>query len=62
MFQQVFKSTWLYGAFSPKDGENFFLELPTCDTECFQAFLDAFAQRKPEELAIIVLDSTKQNP
>ncbi len=29
-FQQVFKSTWLFGAFSPV-GDNFLLELSHCD-------------------------------
>ena len=56
-FQQVFKSTYLYGAFSPTGGDNFILEFSKCDTECFQVFLDSFARRKPDELAVLVLDN-----
>jgi len=56
-FQQVFQSTWLYGVFSPLTGDHFMLEFPTCDSDCFQAFLDLFSERKPDELLIIVLDN-----
>lgn len=37
-----FENFWLYGAFSPSDGDNFFLELPRLDGECFQIFLEHF--------------------
>jgi len=56
-FQQVFQSTWLYGVFSPLTGDHFMLEFPTCDSDCFQGFLDLFSERKPDELLIIVLDN-----
>ncbi len=56
-FQQVFKSTYLFGAFSPKDGHNFLLELPYCNTDSFQIFLDRFSEQRPQELKIIILDN-----
>ncbi|WP_461791053.1 IS630 family transposase [Pedobacter sp.] len=56
-FQQVFQSTYLYGAFSPIDGENFMLNLPYCNTDCFQIFLNEFSQHKPNELKVVVLDN-----
>lgn len=55
--QQVFKSTYLFGAFSPITGDSFLLELPNCCTETFQIFLDELSQQNPEELKLIVLDN-----
>ena len=60
--QQIYKSTWLYGSFSPHTGDNFVLEFSTCDSTCFQVFLDTsyfvqstsmFSERKPDELLVI---------
>lgn len=56
-FQQVFKSTYLYGAFSPLNGDSFCLELPFCNTENFQIYLDEFSKEVPDEFKIIVLDN-----
>jgi transposase len=56
--QQIYKSTWLYGLFSPMTGDHFMLEFPTCDSDCFQVFPDLFAERKPKELLIMVLDNS----
>jgi transposase len=56
-FQQVYSSTWLYGLFSPVNGDHFILEFQTCDSDCFQRFIDLFSERKPGELLIIVLDN-----
>lgn len=57
MFQQVFKSTYLFGAFSPINGDSFLLELPFCSAETFQIYLDEFSKQNPEEFKIIVLDN-----
>lgn len=32
-------------------------EMPNCNTECFQIFLDEFSKERPNELKIIVLDN-----
>jgi len=56
-FHQVFKSLYLYGAFSPVNGERFLLELPSCNASLFQIFLDEFSKHKPNELKIMVLDN-----
>lgn len=56
-FQQVFKSTYLFGAFSPINGNSFLLELPFCSTETFQIYLNEFSKQKPQEFKIIVLDN-----
>jgi len=54
---QVFQSTYLFGAFSPINGEHFLLELPECNTECFELFISEFSKQKPDELIVIVLDN-----
>ena len=56
-FQQVFKSTYLFGAFSPINGDSFLLELPYCSTETFQVYLNEFSLHNPTEFKIIVLDN-----
>ena len=56
-FQKVFQSTYLFGAFSPLDGQDFMLNLPYCNAYCFQLFLDEFSQQNPSELKIMLLDN-----
>jgi hypothetical protein len=56
-FQQVFQSTYLFGAFSPLDGSRFMLELPHCNAANFQIFLDEFSKADPLELKVIILDN-----
>lgn len=56
-FQQVFLSTWLFGAYSPITGDRFHLELPHCSALTFQIFLDHFAAQRPEELKVLLLDN-----
>lgn len=56
-FQQVFKSTYLYGAFSPLSGDMFCLELPFCNAYNFQIYLNEFSMERPQEFKIIVLDN-----
>jgi len=46
-FHQVFKTLYLFGAFSPIDGDQLLLEMPHCNADNFQVFLNAFSlQRK----------------
>jgi transposase len=56
-FQQVFQSTYLFGAFSPINGDSFMLEMPHCNAPNFQIFLDEFSKEKSDEFKIIVLDN-----
>jgi transposase len=53
----VFKSLYLFGAFSPITGDHFLLEMPYCNSQTFQLFLDAFALVNPTELKMMVLDN-----
>ncbi|HEY0299081.1 MAG TPA: IS630 family transposase [Arachidicoccus sp.] len=56
-FQQVFEYVYLFGAFSPVNGTQFQLEMPCCNSDAFQLFLDEFAKQNPDEYKIIVLDN-----
>jgi transposase len=56
-FHQVFQTLYLFGAFSPINGDKFVLELPNCDSSNFQIFLNEFAKKNPNEFKVIVLDN-----
>ena len=56
-FHQVFKSLYLFGAFSPITGDKFMLEMPSCDSANFQIFLEEFAAESPTVFKIMVLDN-----
>lgn len=56
-YQHKFKNLYLFGAFSGIDGSHFLLEMPYCNSDTFQVFLDLFAQHNPEEFKIIILDN-----
>lgn len=56
-YQHKFENTYLYGAFSPINGNSFLLELPYCNTECFQLYIRELSKQNPTELKIVVLDN-----
>ena len=56
-FQQVFQSLFLFGAFSPLNGDKFLIEMPECNAGTFQLYLDEFSNHKPHEFKLIVLDN-----
>jgi hypothetical protein len=41
-----FKNNYLFGAFSPINGDSLLLEMPYFDTECFEVFLHELAKKK----------------
>jgi transposase len=56
-FHQVFKSLYLFGAFSPITGDHFELEMPFCNTDTFQIYLNEFSNSSPDEYKILLLDN-----
>jgi transposase len=56
-YQHKFKNFYLFGAYSPITGTHFTLELPKCNTDCFQLYLDQFSKETPDEFKIIILDN-----
>jgi len=56
-YQHKFKNLYLFGAFSGINGNHFLLEMPYCNSDTFQVFLDIFAQSNPNEFKILILDN-----
>lgn len=56
-YQNIFKSTYIFGAFSPYNGDSLLMELPNCNGENFQIFLNQLSEKSPEEFKVIVLDN-----
>jgi len=56
-FHQVFKTLYLFGAFSPITGDSFLLEMPNCNADNFQVFLNELSLMFVNTYNIIVLDN-----
>jgi len=56
-FQQVFRYSYLFGAYSPVNGDHFELEMPNCSSICFQTFLGHFAKDRADQLNILQVDN-----
>jgi hypothetical protein len=56
-YHHKYESTYLFGAFSPVTGAAFMLDLPSCNSDMFQLFLDEFAIESPSELKVVFLDN-----
>lgn len=56
-YQHRFENFYLFGAYSPFSATHFTLELPQCNTACFQLYLDEFSKQNPDEFKIILLDN-----
>lgn len=56
-YQNIFKSTYVFGAFSPYNGDSLVMELPNCNGENFQIFLNELSRIKPEEFKVMILDN-----
>lgn len=50
------QAIWLYGLVAPETGTSFFYEYSHLDADCFEHFLQQFAQAFPETLNVIQLD------
>ena len=56
-YQHIYKTTYLYGSYSPINGDSFVWEINGVDTTIFEAYLQAFSQHKPNEYKIVVIDN-----
>lgn len=56
-YQHIFKTTYLYGSYSPINGDSFVWEINGVDTMIFQAYLESFSKYKPKEFKIVVIDN-----
>lgn len=56
-YQHAFKNTYLYGSFSPINGDIFVYEIEGTTSEIFHHYITAFSKHKPNELKIIIIDN-----
>jgi len=56
-YQHAFRNTYLYGSFSPVNGDSFVYEIEGTTSEIFYSYLLEFSKYKPKELKIIVIDN-----
>lgn len=56
-YQHKFASTYLYGSYSPIDGDSFVWEINGVNGKIFEAYLNALSKYRPDEYKIIVIDN-----
>ena len=57
VFSQIVREyTYVYGAFSPKDGMSDLLILPFMDSACMNIFLQEIASRHKDEFVMMIID------
>ena len=56
-FLHRFDNLYLFGAFSPLTGCSHLLEMPYCNANTFQHFLDYAALQNPQEFKIMIADN-----
>jgi transposase len=56
-YQHKFDTTYVFGAFSPFNGDSCMLLLPQCNSDTFQLFLNEFSKQKPKEYKVLILDN-----
>jgi transposase len=56
-YQHAFKNTYLYGSFSPINGDSFVYEIEGTSSEIFYEYIKAFSEYKKNEMKIIVIDN-----
>lgn len=56
-YQHRFETTYLYGSYSPLDGDSFVWEINGVSTTIFEAYLQAFSKYRPEEDKILIIDN-----
>jgi transposase len=56
-YQHIFKTTYLYGSYSPINGDSFVWEINGVNTKVFEAYLKEFSLYNPKEYKIVVIDN-----
>jgi len=56
-YQHKFANTYLWGSYSPIDGDSFVWEINGVDGTIFQAYLNELSQHRPKELKILIIDN-----
>ncbi len=56
-YRHAFKNTYLYGSFSPINGDSFIYEIQGTTSQLFYQYLKAFSRYKPKEIKVIIIDN-----
>ena len=56
-YQHKFSTTYLYGSYSPLNGDSFVWEINGVSTIIFESYLKAFSKYKPKEDKILIIDN-----
>jgi hypothetical protein len=56
-YQHKFSTTYLWGSYSPIDGDSFVWEINGVNCQIFEKYLGALSQHRPDELKILVIDN-----
>lgn len=56
-YQHKYATTYLYGSYSPVNGESFVWEINGTDTKIFETYLQEFSKYKPNQYKIVVIDN-----
>lgn len=56
-YQHKFDTTYLYGSYSPINGDSFVWEVNGVDTRIFEQYLEEFSKQNPTEYKIVVIDN-----
>ena len=56
-YKHAFQNTYLYGSFSPINGDSFIYEIEGTTSDIFYKYLLEFSKYKPQELKVIIIDN-----
>lgn len=56
-YQHKYATTYLWGSYSPVDGDSFVWEINGVNKKIFEAYLKALSKHRPKELKILVIDN-----
>ena len=56
-YKHAFKNTYLYGAFSPVDGDSFVYEIAATTSDAFFKYIKELSEHRPTEIKIVVIDN-----
>ena len=56
-YKHAFKNTYLYGSFSPIDGDSFIYEIQGVSSDIFYRYIEEFSKHKPRELKVVIIDN-----
>lgn len=56
-YKHNFGNTYLYGSFSPINGDSFVWEIEDVNCEIFEAYLHDFSLHNPNELKVVIIDN-----